>query len=53
CAQQIGRWAGGASVMVWAGSSTNHRTLSVLVNGNLTVRRCIEEILEHCVVQFV
>lgn len=45
CVRQSDRW-GGCGVMVWAGVSSNFRTPLVVINGNLTARRYIDEVLE-------
>ena len=42
---QVNRW-GGQSVMVWGGISYNHRTDLVIVEGSLTARHYINEIIE-------
>lgn len=51
CIQEFNRW-GDAGVMVWAGISGNYRTRLVVINGNLTARRYIDEVLEPVVVPF-
>lgn len=51
CVQQFNRW-GGAGVMVWAGISGDYRTRLVVVDGNLTARRYIDEVLQLVVVPF-
>lgn len=52
CVRQHDRW-GGAGVMVWAGISANHKTPLVIINGNLTARRYIDEVLETTCVPFI
>ena len=52
CVQQVSRWGGG-SVMVWGGISWRHKTQLIVVDGNLTARRYINEILEPEVVPFL
>lgn len=44
CVRQYNRW-GGPNVMVWAGISTEQRTELVVIEGNLTARRYIDQIL--------
>ena len=51
CVQETDRWGGG-SVMVWGGISFNHRTPLVVVNGNLTAQRYIDEVLRPSVLPF-
>ena len=43
---------GGANVMVWAGISRNYRTPLVVVEGNLTAQRYVDQILEPHLVPF-
>ena len=45
CVLQYDRWGGGANVMVWAAISMEHRTPLVVVDGNLTAHRYVDEIL--------
>ena len=52
CVRESSRWGGG-SVMVWGGISWRHRTPLVLIDGNLTARRYIDEVLEPVVVPFL
>ena len=52
CVKQVSRWGGG-SVMVWGGISWRHKTQLIVVDGNLTARRYIDEILEPEVVPFL
>jgi len=51
CVLQHNRFGGG-SVMVWAGISGRHRTDLVIVDGTLTARRYIDQILEPHVLPF-
>lgn len=51
CVRQHDRW-GGTGVMVWAGMSTNSRTPLVIIDGNLTARRYIDEVLETTYLPF-
>ena len=46
------RW-GGPSVMVWAGISFHHRTPLVVIEGNLTARRYISDVLEEHAIPFI
>ncbi len=52
CVMEVNRW-GGASVMVWAGISFRHRTPLVFIDGNLTARRYIAEVLEPELIPFL
>ena len=52
CIRQFNRW-GGANVMVWAGMSSHYRTELVIVEGNLTARRYIDEVLTPHVLPFL
>ena len=45
------RW-GGASVMVWAGISFNHKSPLVVINVNITARRYIDDVLDSVMVLF-
>lgn len=45
CIRQHDRW-GGVGVMVWAGVSENFKTPLVIIDGNLTARRYIDQVLE-------
>ncbi|ELU01685.1 hypothetical protein CAPTEDRAFT_228216 [Capitella teleta] len=49
--EEYNRW-GGPSVMVWAGITMEHRTVLVIVHGNITARRYIDEILTPHVLPF-
>ena len=51
CIREADPW-GGPSVMVWAGISFRHRTPLVVLEGNLTARRYISDVLEEHVVPF-
>lgn len=51
CVLQFNRW-GGASVMVWGGISLNHRTDLVVIDGNMTAQRYIDQVLRPHVVPF-
>ena len=44
--RQRNRW-GGPSIMVWAGISSRHRTLFVVVNETLTAQPYIDQILRQ------
>ena len=50
CVRESSRRWGGGSVMVWGGIFWRHRTPLVLIDGNLTARRYIDEVLEPVVV---
>ena len=52
CVRQYNHW-GGASVMVWAGISFNHKSPLVVINGNITVRRHIDDVLDPVMVPFL
>lgn len=52
CVRQHDRW-GGAGVMVWAGISTNQRTSLIIIDGNLSARRYIDEVLETTYLPFL
>ena len=52
CVRQYNRW-GGASVMVWAGISFNHKSPLVVINGNITARRYIDDVLDPVMVPFL
>ena len=52
CVRDSSRWGGG-SVMVWGGISWRYRTPLVVIEGNLTARRYIDEVLEPVVVPFL
>ena len=52
CVRECSRWGGG-SVMVWGGISWRYRTPLVVLEGNLTSRRYIDEVLEPVVVPFL
>ena len=52
CVKQVSRWGGG-SIMVWGGISWRHKTQLIVVDGSLTARRYIDEILEPEVVPFL
>ena len=49
CVRQVDRWRGG-SVMVWGGISWRHKTPLVIVDGSMTVRRYIDDVLTPTVV---
>ena len=51
CIQETDHWGGG-SVMIWGGISLNHRTPLVVINGNLTAQRYINEVLRPTVIPF-
>ena len=51
CVKQVSRWGGG-SIMLWGGISWRHKTQLMVVDGNLTACRYINEILEPEVVPF-
>ena len=52
CVRESSRWGGG-SVMVWGGISWRYRTPLVVIEGNLTARPYIDEVLEPVVVPFL
>lgn len=52
CVKQVSRWGGG-SVMIWGGISWRHKTPLTVVDGNLSARRYIDEILEPEVIPFL
>ena len=52
CVRQAPRWGGGR-VMVWGSISWNDRTPSVVLDGNLTARRYVDEILQPVVLPFL
>ena len=52
CVRQYNRW-GGASAMVWAGISFNHKSPLVVINGNITARRYIDDVLDPVMVPFL
>ncbi|ELU04746.1 hypothetical protein CAPTEDRAFT_141431, partial [Capitella teleta] len=52
CIQEYNRW-GAPSVKVWAVITMEHRTDLVLVHGNITARRYIDEILTPHVLPFM
>ena len=52
CILQHDRW-GGPSVMVWAGISANYRTPLVIIRGNLTAARYINEVLQPTLIPFL
>lgn len=52
CIQQYNRW-GGPNVMVWAGITAEHRTDLVVLQGNMTARRYMDEILGPHVIPFM
>ena len=52
CVREYSRWGGG-SVMVWGGISWRYRTLLVVIEGNLTSRWYIDEVLEPVLVPFL
>lgn len=52
CVKEVPRWGGG-SVMIWAGISWRYRTPLVVVNGNLTAQRYVDEILRTHAVPFM
>lgn len=52
CMQQFNRW-GGASVMVWAGISGQFRTPLIIVEGNLTAARYVNEVLRPHLLPFL
>jgi transposase len=52
CILQFDRW-GGANVMVWGGISLNYRTPLVVIEGNLTAQRYVEEILQPHAIPFL
>lgn len=43
----------GASIMVWPGITAHHRTTLVIVNGTLTARRYVDEILKQHLLPFL
>lgn len=51
CIRDVNRWGGG-SVMVWGGISFNHRTDIIVLDGNVTARRYIDQVLTPVVVPF-
>ena len=52
CVHEADRW-GGSSVMVWGGISDHYRTPLVVMEGNVTARRYIDEIVHPVVVPFM
>lgn len=52
CVQEVDRFGGG-SVMVWAGISYSGRTDLIQVQGNLTARRYLDEIIRPHVLPFM
>ena len=44
---------GGGSVMVWDGICWRYRTPLVVIDGNLTARRYIDEVLQSVVLPFL
>ena len=52
CVRQADRWGGG-SIMVWGGISWRHKTPLVVVGGNLTVQRYIDDVLTPTLVPFM
>ena len=52
CVQQFNRW-GGPSVMVWTGITAHHRTPLVVIDGNLTAQRYVNNILQPHLVPFM
>lgn len=52
CIKQFNRW-GGPGVLVWAGISSRFRTPLVVVEGNLTARRYVDEILRPHLLPFL
>jgi len=52
CVQHFNRW-GGASVMVWAGITAHHRTPLVVIDGNLTAQRYVDNVLRPHLVPFM
>ena len=52
CVYEADRW-GGPNVMMWAGISYHYRTPLVVIDGNLTARRYIDEVLEPHVIPFL
>ncbi|MEW8547315.1 MAG: transposase [Candidatus Thiodiazotropha sp.] len=52
CVREASR-SGGGSVMVWGGISWRYRTPLVVIEGNLTARRYIDEVLQPVVVPFL
>ena len=52
CVHQYNHW-GGSSVMVWAGISFNHKSPLVVINGNITAKRYISDVLDPVMVPFL
>lgn len=52
CIREVDRW-GGPSVMVWAGISANHMTHLVILAGNLTAQRYVDEVLRPHLLPFL
>ena len=52
CVREFSR-CGGGSVMVWGGISWRYKTPLVVIEGNLTARRYIDEVLEPVIVPFL
>ena len=52
CVLEFNRW-GGPSCMVWAGITAEHKTDLVVVAGNLTARRYLDEIIIPHVIPFL
>ena len=52
CVPKSSLWGGG-SVMVWDGISWRYKTSLVVIDGHLTARRYIDEVLEPVVVPFL
>lgn len=52
CILEFNRW-GGHSVMVWGGISLNHKTDLVIIDGNMTAQRYIDQVLRPHVVPFL
>lgn len=52
CVDQYNRW-GGPNVMVWAAISADYRSQLVVINGNLTAARYINEILTPHLIPFM
>ena len=52
CIRQHDRWGPGG-VMVWAAISADHRTDLVFIDGNLTARRYIDQVLNPVLVPFL
>ena len=52
CVRQTDIWGGG-SVMVWGGILWRHKTPLIVIEGNLTARRYIDDVLTPAVVPFM